>query len=214
MINIENLSKNYWNINILKNTNLKIKEWEFVSIIWPSWSWKSTILNLLSWIDRDFKWDIIIDNKNIKDLKEKEITDFRAKYISYIFQDFKLIDNLTIKENIDLIISMNNLERNFETKEIVKLVWLEDRIDNYVYNLSGWEKQRVAIARAFVWKTKIMLADEPTWALDIENKDNIMQLIIDLHKKTNITIIMITHDDSVANMSDKIYKIKNHIITN
>lgn len=213
MLKIKKLNKRFLESNekieIFKDLNIEIKKEEFVSIIWPSWSGKSTFLNMISGIDRDFNWELSLDNKDIKSLKDDEITEFRWKNISYIFQNFKLIDNLTVAENIDLIVELNKLERNFETDEILKIIWLEDKKNTYVFNLSWWESQRVAIARAFVWKTKILLADEPTWSLDQKNKKIIIDLILELHNRTKNTIIMITHDYEVAKIADKIYKIEN-----
>ncbi len=213
MIKINNLNKLFkvWNeiIEIFKNLSLEIKSWEFISIIGPSWSWKSTFLNLISWIDRNFEWILKINDFNISNLSDDEITEFRWKNLSYIFQNFKLIDNLTVEENIDLIVDLNNLERNFSTNDILEIVWLSSKKDVYVFNLSWWESQRVAIARAFVWKTSILLADEPTWSLDQKNKKIIMDLILNLHKKINNTIILITHDEEVAKLAWKIYKMWN-----
>lgn len=210
MIKIKNLSKLFWvdseKVEIFRDLNLEIEEGSFISIVWPSWSWKSTFLNMMSWIDTDFIWNLELFSFDYKTKNENEITSFRWKNISYIFQNFKLIDNLTVRENIDLVIELNDLERNFSTIEILKLVWLETKADNYVFNLSWWESQRVAIARAFVWKTKLLLADEPTGSLDTKNKKIIMDLISSLHKKTNNTIVMITHDDEVAKISDIVYK--------
>ena len=212
MIKIKNLKKNFknnfWEINIFKDLNMDVKTWDFISIVWPSWSWKSTLLNMISMIDNDYFWEILIDDIVISKLTDDQKTQFRWQNISYIFQNFKLIDNLTVQENIDLVVDINNLERNFSTDEILKKVWLYDKKDNYVFNLSWWESQRVAIARAFVWKTKILLADEPTWALDYKNKKNIMDLVLGLHKEIQNTIIMITHDEDVAKMALKKFKIQ------
>lgn len=214
MIKIKKLTKSFWKekekVDIFSNLNLEINSWDFISIVWPSGSWKSTFLNMMSWIDLDFSWDIDVFSFDYKTKNENEITSFRWKNISYIFQNFKLIDNLTVRENIDLVVELNDLERNFSTDEILKLVWLEKKADNYAFNLSWWESQRVAIARAFVWKTKLLLADEPTGSLDAKNKKIIMELISSLHKKTNNTIIMITHDDEVAQISDTIYKMNDY----
>lgn len=216
MIKIKKLNKSFndskTKVDIFKDLNLEIKEHEFISIVWPSWSWKSTFLNLLSWLDNDYSWKISIWWTELKNLKHDEITKFRWKNISYIFQNFKLIDNLTVEENVDLVVELNWLERNFSTKEILKIVWLESKINTPVFNLSWWESQRVAIARAFVWKTKLLLADEPTWALDVVNKKIITDLILELHQKTKNTIIMITHDDDVAKISDSVYKMKNFLL--
>ncbi len=211
MIKIEKLKKYFQvgseKIEIFTNLSLEIKTWDFIAIIGPSGSWKSTFLNLLSWIDRDFDGKLEIDNQDISDLKDDEITKFRGKNISYIFQNFKLVENLTVWENVDLIVELNHLERNFSTEEILKIVWLSSKKDVYAFHLSWGESQRVAIARAFVGKTKILLADEPTWALDSKNKKIIMDLILELHKKIKNTIIMITHDDEVAKLAQEIYKV-------
>lgn len=211
MIKITNLKKYFQvsneKIEIFKNLNLQIESGAFIAIIWPSGSGKSTFLNLLSWIDRSFEGSLEIDNQDISALKDDEITKFRGKNISYIFQNFKLVENLTVWENVDLIVELNHLERNFSTEEILKIVWLSSKKDVYAFHLSWGESQRVAIARAFVWKTKILLADEPTGALDSKNKKIIMDLILELHKKIKNTIIMITHDDEVAKLAQEIYKV-------
>lgn len=211
MIQIKKLQKYFqvWDekIEIFKDLNLEIHSWEFIAIIWPSGSGKSTFLNLVSGIDRSFEWTLEIDGQDVSTLKDDEVTEFRGKNLSYIFQNFKLVDNLTVWENIDLIVELNNLERNFSTDEILKIVGLSSKKDVYAFHLSWWESQRVAIARAFVWKTKILLADEPTGALDSKNKKIIMDLILELHKKIKNTIVMITHDDEVAQLAQKIYKV-------
>lgn len=211
MIQIKKLTKffhsNWTKIDIFKNLDLTIESWDFISLIWPSWSGKTTFLNMLSGIDNDYKWEIIIDGTNISAIKESDKTEFRWKNISYIFQNFRLVDNLTVWENIDLIVELNKLERNYKTDDILKIVGLYDKKDTYVFNLSWWESQRVAIARAFVWKTKLLLADEPTWSLDVLNKKIIMELIIKLHNDIKNTIIMITHDDEIAKLASKVYKI-------
>lgn len=214
MIKINKLSKIFWEnkekVEIFLDMSLEIKSGDFISIIWPSGSWKSTFLNMLSGIDTDYTWVIDIFWTQYKNMSEDEITMYRWKNISYIFQNFKLIDNLTLRENIDLIIELNWLERNFSTDEILEIVWLKNKSENYVFNLSGGERQRVAIARAFVWKTKLLLADEPTGSLDQKNKKIIIDLIEKLHIKTKNTIILITHDTEVANKSDTVYEMKNY----
>lgn len=212
MISLKKLSKHFLsgevNIDIFSNLDFNIPEGWFISIVWPSGSGKSTFLNLLSWIDRDYDGQILLDGEDLWKFSDTQMTEFRGKNISYIFQNFKLIENLTVWENIDLIVDLNKLERNFSTLEILEIVGLSDKIDTYVYNLSGGESQRVAIARAFVWKTKILLADEPTWALDVANKENIMKLIVELHKKIGNTIVLITHDNDVAALSQKVYRVE------
>lgn len=197
---------------IYKNLDLEVKVWEFISILGTSWSWKTTLLNLISGLD-SFEWGTININKySLKNMTGEEKTRFRWKNISFIFQQFNLIDNLTVEENIDLVIDLNKLKRRYETKEILKIVWLENKINSYPYNLSWWEQQRVAVARAFIWETPILLADEPTWNLDKNNAKIIIELIKKLQKETNNTIVMITHDKSIADIADSIYNLENHLL--
>jgi putative ABC transport system ATP-binding protein len=215
MIKIEKLQKKFKQKNkqdliIFKDLNLEIKPWEFVSILGTSWSWKTTLLNLISWLEDFEKWKLEVNKFSLKSMNHEEKTRYRWKNISFIFQQFNLIDNLTVEENIDLVIELNKLERRYKTSEILKIVWLEDKINSYPYNLSWWEQQRVAIARAFIWKTPILLADEPTWNLDEKNAKIIINLIKKLQKQTNNTIIMITHDLNIAKISDKIYSLENN----
>ncbi len=214
MIQIKKLNKKFssssGDVEIFKNLNLNISSGEFIALIGPSGSGKSTFLNLLSGLEREYEGELFIDAKDLKKLSDDEMTDFRGKNISYIFQNFKLIDNLTVEENVDLILELNGLERNFTTAEILEIVWLKSKAKTLASFLSGWESQRVAIARAFVGKTKIMLADEPTGALDIKNKKIIMDLIQKLHEQTKNTIIMITHDDDVAKIAGKVYKMQDY----
>ena len=217
MIKIKKLNKFYKiknksKISIYKNLNLDIKIWDFISILWTSWSWKTTLLNLIAWLDNFEKWELKVNNYLLSKMNNEEKTKFRWKNISFIFQQFNLIDNLTVWENLDLIISLNNLKRRYKTKEILKIILLKNKIDSYPYNLSWWEQQRVAVARAFIWETPILLADEPTGNLDIENTNIIIDLIKKLHTETNNTIIMITHDYSIAKVADKIYNIENNIL--
>ncbi len=214
MIQIKNLTKIFWHwaesVEIFKNLNVEIPSGDFIALVWPSGSGKSTFLNMMSGIDRNYEWSIFVDEKEIKHLSDDEMTGFRGKNISYIFQNFKLIDNLSVEENVDLMIELNGLERNFETQEILDIVWLGKKAKIEAFYLSGGECQRVAIARAFVGKTKLLLADEPTWALDIKNKKIITDLILELHKKIKNTIIMITHDDEVAKIADRVYKMSDY----
>ena len=214
MITIKKLCKKFQiedeTLDIFKDLSLSIKKGSTNAIIGTSGSWKSTFLNMISWLDTDFEGKIVIGKQDTSKLSEQEITEFRGKNISFIFQNFNLFDNLTVKENIDIVLEINNLERNFSTDEIIELVWLKDKTHSYPFHLSGGEKQRIAIARAFVWNTWLLLADEPTGNLYSINTKNIMDLIIDLNKKTKNTIIMITHDLNIAKLADNIYELKNY----
>lgn len=213
MINIEKLWKSYQNENkndtiIYKDLDLKIPNGQFVSIVGKSGSGKTTFLNLLSGLDTFESGSLEISGKKLETLTDAEKTAFRAKNISFIFQQFNLIDNLTVWENIDLIIELNKLERRYETMELLKIVGLENKVDDYPYNLSGGEQQRVAVARAFIGKTPILLADEPTGNLDETNSKIVMNLIEKLHRESGNTIVMITHDPETAQLADISYHLE------
>jgi putative ABC transport system ATP-binding protein len=212
MITISQLSKVFsspeWEkIEIFNQLDLSIPAWEFVSIMWPSWRGKTTLLNMISWLDTDYTGNISLFWQSYKDFSPSQITSFRGKNISYIFQDFNLIENLTVEENIDLILDINKTKRRFTTSEILEKVWLLSKKNQYPFLLSGGEKQRVAIARAFVSETKILLADEPTWSLDLKNSHNVMSLLVDLWKNSWVTIIMITHAKEIALYSSIQYEL-------
>ncbi len=215
MINIKNLWKSYKNTNnsdtiIYQDMDLQIEKWSFISILGTSGSGKTTFLNLLSGLDTFDSWSIEVNGKKLESLNDDEKTAFRGKNISFIFQQFHLIDNLTVEENIDLIIELNKIKRRYDTKKLLEIVGLWNKLTSYPYNLSWGEQQRVAVARAFVWETPILLADEPTGNLDEENSKIVMDLITKLHKETGNTIIMITHDLKIAWLADTSFFLKDH----
>ncbi len=201
-----------WRIDILTDASFEIPKNKFVSLMAPSWSGKTTILNIISWLDDYQSGNIYINQKLIKHNWSDELTTRRGQNISFIFQQFYLIPQLTVTENIDLVIDINNLKRQFETSELISMLWLTNRANAYPFQLSGGEQQRVAIARAFVWDTAMILADEPTGNLDATNAAKIMEIIHDLHQKTNKTILMITHDKNIADQADYTITLSNHKI--
>ncbi|QFR39476.1 ABC transporter ATP-binding protein [Candidatus Gracilibacteria bacterium 28_42_T64] len=215
MIKIENLNKYFLTPDnsknsIYKDLNLEIQEGDIISILGKSGTGKTTLLNMFSGLEDFQSGKLTINNTPIENLTNNEKTHFRAQNISFIFQNFNLIDNLTVSENIDLIVELNKGERRFSTIEILKKVGLEDKKDSYPFNLSGGEQQRIAVARAFIAKTPILLADEPTGNLDKNNSDNIIKIILDLHRESKNTIILITHDLEIAQIADKIYSVENY----
>ncbi len=216
MITLTNISKNFsndWEATALYDElNFSIAEWEFIAILWKSWCGKTTLLNMISWLVWFDSWEITVNWTQYSKMTNEELTQFRWKNMSFVFQQFQLIPNLTVRENIELPLDINGNMMAYSVEEILKKVWLEDKIDSYIYNLSGWEQQRVAIARAFIGKTPILLADEPTGNLDQNNALNIMEILNDLHKETNNTIIMITHDKDIAQYAQKTYELKNNTL--
>ncbi len=216
MIDINNITKSYtsssWNIVIFENKSRSVLPGQFVVVILPSGSGKSTLLNLISWLDSPSSWSIHVLWENMQWLSDDAKTKRRGQHISFIFQAFHLLPHLTVEENINLSLQLNNLTRRYSTDEILEKVWLEQRRKAYPFTLSGWEQQRVAIARAFVGETPILLADEPTGNLDETTAQRIIQLIADLHKDTWTTTIMITHDERIAQKAQVRYHLHDHTL--
>ncbi len=216
MIELKNIKKTFTTeesvTDLYKDLNFKIDSWDFIAILGSSGSWKTTLLNMISWLTDFDSWDIIINQKQFSKIKNDALTKFRWSNMSFIFQQFHLIPNLTVTENIELPLDINKIKARFSSEEILEKVWLKEKAHSYPFNLSGWEQQRVAIARAFIWNTPILLADEPTGNLDETNSKNIMKILTDLHKETNNTIILITHDLHVAQYADRQYELKNNTL--
>ncbi len=196
-------------LHVFENMDLEIHAWDFISVMWPSGQWKTTLLNILAWIDRHFYWKIELIWCDLGSLKDSEIHTFRGKNISYVFQEYNLIDSLTVEENIELVLDINHIKRRYETDEILEKVWLSDKKKSYPTELSWGEKQRVALARSFVGETRIILADEPTGSLDEKNATRVMELLRDLWRETACTIVMITHSEDIASYAQKHYKLEN-----
>ncbi|MBU3107813.1 ABC transporter ATP-binding protein [Clostridium gasigenes] len=213
MIELKNVNKFYSTgdekLHALKDINLKIEEGEFLAIMGPSGSGKSTMIKILGLLDNSFEGEYFMLNKDIRGLSDDELSSFRNEKIGFIFQDFNLIKRLSVKENIELPMLYKGCSMR-ETKGIVlealKKVKLEHKISKYPTQLSGGQQQRVSIARALVNKPKIIIADEPTGALDSTTSKEIMEIFKDLNKE-GITIILITHDINVARKSNRIMSI-------
>ena len=193
----------------LDGVSLEIEEGEFVSIVGSSGSGKSTLLNMLGGLDRLTSGDIYINNKKLGDMKDEELTIFRRRNIGFIFQNFNLIPSLNVWENITLPVGLDGKEINkpFVT-DIINSLGLESKVDALPNTLSGGQQQRVAIARALVARPAIILADEPTGNLDSKTSDEVMSLLKTMIKKYNQTLVMITHDETIAQMADRVIYIE------
>jgi putative ABC transport system ATP-binding protein len=206
IIEIKNLRKEYedGSIRALNGINLEIKKGDSVSIIGPSGSGKSTLLNMIGGLDKADEGQIIVAGVDL--MQEKDLSEFRSKEIGFVFQLHNLIPNLTVLENVQTPLIGTEIEdKKMEERalELLKSVNLADKINQKPTKLSGGERQRVAIARALVNHPSIILADEPTGALDSETQDVILNLLLDIHKKENVTLIMVTHESYVANKADR-----------
>jgi len=207
IIEIKGLKKSYDNgtIKALNGIDLEIKKGEFVSIIGPSGSGKSTLLNMIGALDKGDEGSINVAGIDL--MHQKDLSEFRSSEIGFVFQLHNLIPNLTVLENVQIPMLETPISgKNMEARalELLKSVELEDKIKKRPTKLSGGERQRVAIARALVNHPSIILADEPTGALDSKTGDIILNLLKDLHKKENVTLVMVTHEPYVANMADRI----------
>ncbi len=217
MIKTINLTKNYNGIDILKKINIKIDDSEFVSIMGASGSGKTTLLNCISTIDNDFNGKVLYDGKDISNLSENEIMNIRANYISFVFQDYNLLDRLSIFDNIALALTLDRINYD-EIKLRVEKIAYDLGVNNILYkypsDISGGEKQRVAFARAFISNPKFLIADEPTGALDSKSSKKIMELLKYLNKQYNTSILVVTHDDYIASYSNRVIFIKDGQVSN
>ncbi|MBM6638845.1 ABC transporter ATP-binding protein [Staphylococcus xylosus] len=196
--------------HILKDINININEGEFIAIMGPSGSGKSTLINILGFIDRGYQGDYLFNEENYKKTSDNQLSDIRNKTVGFVFQNFKLIQNNTILENVSIPLvyaGIGSQERKQRVVDTLHDVGLYDK-ENLVPNkLSGGQQQRVAIARAIVNKPKFIIADEPTGALDSKTSKDIMELFMKLNKEFNTTMIMVTHDRKVADKADRIIHI-------
>ncbi|WP_455644898.1 ABC transporter ATP-binding protein [Methanosphaera sp.] len=210
-IEFKNVTKEY---KIGKNTlkaadklNFTINKGEFVVILGPSGSGKSTLLNLLGGLDKVTSGSILVDNNEVSNYNEKQLTKYRAYNIGFIFQFYNLLPNLTAIENIELLNDI--IDKKIDGNEVLKQVNLEHHATQFPSELSGGEQQRVSIARAIAKNPSMLLCDEPTGALDSKTSYKIIKLLHDLCKKENTTIIIVTHNASIAEIADKIIHLKN-----
>ena len=196
--------------HILKDINININEGEFIAIMGPSGSGKSTLINILGFIDRGYEGDYLFNRKNYQESSDNQLADIRNKTVGFVFQNFKLIQNNTILENVSIPLvyaGLDTQERKSRVTRTLHNVGLFDK-ENLVPNkLSGGQQQRVAIARAIINQPKFIIADEPTGALDSKTSKDIIELFIQLNKEHNTTIILVTHDRKVAEQADRIIQI-------
>jgi putative ABC transport system ATP-binding protein len=218
MIRIEKLHKSYPigkdSIHVLKGIDLHIKEGEFVSIMGSSGSGKSTLLNIVGLLDIHDEGDYFLDGQLIKDMNEKKAALLRNKFLGFIFQSFNLISYKTALENVALPLyykGMARKERLEVALDYLEKVGLKEWANHLPNELSGGQKQRVAIARALVTKPKVVLADEPTGALDSTTTDSVMDLLKDINDE-GMTVFVITHEEEVAEQTKRIVRLKDGLI--
>ncbi|MBR4580055.1 MAG: ATP-binding cassette domain-containing protein [Lachnospiraceae bacterium] len=210
IISLRDITKEYPSgdtvLKVLKGINLDIYENEFVVVLGESGCGKSTMMNIIGGMDYPTSGTLYVEGKDYSHPTEKELTEYRRNYLGFIFQSYNLMPNLTAKENIQFIaeISRNPLK----PEEALKLVGLESRADNYPSQMSGGQQQRVSIARALVKNPKMILADEPTAALDFETGQEVLKVLEKIIKEKHTTVIMITHNVEIAKMANRVVKLR------
>ncbi|CAM4160876.1 ABC transporter ATP-binding protein [Erysipelothrix inopinata] len=221
VLDVQNIEKYYGKSgNITKaldGVSFKIEEGEFVGIMGPSGSGKTTLLNCISTIDTVTSGHIIVSNNNITNLKKDRLQKFRREQLGFIFQDFNLLDTLTAYENIALALTIQNVnykEVNHRIHEVAKLLDIEDVLQKFPYQMSGGQQQRVASARALITNPSLILADEPTGALDSKSSRMLLEKLQELNEEQNATIMMVTHDAFSASYANRILFIKDGKIFN
>lgn len=206
MLNAQSLSKKYGNLEVLRNVSLRVNKGEIVSIIGPSGAGKSTLLHILSGLDRPDNGTVLINNTNLYNLSPNKQATFRNKELGFVFQFHHLLPEFSAIENVAVplwISGVNKKQGVAKAQEILTIVGLQHRMNNKPSEMSGGEQQRVAIARALINEPAILMADEPTGNLDSQNAQAIHELFLTLRTQLNQTIIMITHNDALAAMTDR-----------
>ena len=212
ILRTENLMKVYGEgsnqVNAVDKVNLTIERGEFIAIVGPSGSGKSTLLHLIGGVDTPTSGSIYIEGTDISKYSSKELALFRRRKVGLIYQFYNLVENLTVKHNIELPLKLDNRQVDKETMEkIVSRLGLESKLNNFPSELSGGQQQRVAIARSLIYSPSIVLADEPTGNLDRENSQEIIEILKYYNRTLKQTIILITHDDNIALQADRVITI-------
>lgn len=210
-IQLNNVVKEYRTGEVVTRANdgvtFEIEEGEFAVILGPSGAGKSTTLNILGGMDKPTSGEVIVAGEDISHYTNRELTRFRRNQIGFVFQNYNLVPNLTAKENVDLAIQISN--SHAKSLEVLDQCGLLDRKDNFPAQLSGGEQQRVSIARAIASRPQLLLADEPTGALDAETGRTILKLLKQICHDNHTTVVVITHNATIAKMADRVIHIKN-----
>ncbi|KFN87949.1 methionine ABC transporter ATP-binding protein [Streptococcus equinus JB1] len=219
LIQLSNIVKSYRNgdqeLNVLKGIDLTVYEGEFVAIMGPSGSGKSTLMNIIGLLDKPTSGDYSLNGTQVEELKEKQLAKVRNQEIGFVFQQFFLLSKLSALQNVELPLvyaGVNSSKRRQLAKQFLEKVELSERMKHLPSELSGGQKQRVAIARALVNNPSIILADEPTGALDTKTSDQIMQLLTELNREGK-TIVMVTHEPEIADFATRKIVIRDGEIT-
>ncbi|MEK3936091.1 ABC transporter ATP-binding protein [Sporosarcina sp. FSL W7-1349] len=200
---------------VLKGIDLRVMEGEFVGIMGPSGAGKTTLLNVLATIDRTTEGSILIGDSDISKMKDRELSAFRRDKLGFIFQDYNLLDTLTVKENILLPVSLGKMKKRVaedEFKSIAEILGIAELANKYPHEISGGQKQRTSAARALINKPSMVFADEPTGALDSKSASSLLGTLEDVNKKRGVTIMMVTHDPVASSYCSRVVFLKDGMI--
>ena len=197
-------------VDVLKGLNLEIEKGEFCVLLGPSGSGKSTLLNIIGGVDVADEGSIIIEGEQLEDMTEKKLSLYRRKHLGYIFQMYNLIPNLTVRENIEVGAYLS--DRSLDVDELMRTLEIYEHRNKLPNQISGGQQQRTAIGRAIVKNPDILLCDEPTGALDYRTSKEILKLIETVNRKYGNTIIMVTHNDAIKDMADRVVKLRDGMI--
>lgn len=215
MIDIKNVTKSFGQLQVLKGIDLHINKGEVVSIVGPSGAGKTTLLQIIGTLDKPDGGQITIDGVDVNKLSKKKLSDFRNRSIGFVFQFHQLLPEFTALENIMIpafIAGMSKSEAKKRAEELLQFMGLSDRASHKPNELSGGEKQRIAVARALVNNPAVILADEPSGSLDSQNKEELHQLFFKLRDEFGQTFIIVTHDEHLAEITDRTIKMKDGVI--
>lgn len=206
MIRLRNITKNFDALQVLKGIDLDIQKGEIVSIVGPSGAGKTTLLQIMGTLDKADNGSVVIDGEDIGKLSQKKIAEFRNKHIGFVFQFHQLLPEFNALENVMIpafIAGTGTKEARKRAMELLQFMGLEDRANHKPNELSGGEKQRVAVARALMNRPAVVMADEPSGSLDSQNKEELHRLFFELRKAYGQTFVIVTHDESLAAMTDR-----------